>query len=62
MYEDFQIHRCTFKEDKGKKVDVQSQVFNVGNFFLGKLPSVNRFQKLNFCIPLFTAKKSNLLI
>ena len=47
------LHYCTFKGDKGKVLDVQSQIFNFISFFPRKLASVNSFQKPNFCISLF---------
>ena len=42
---------CTFKGDKGKRLDVQSQIYK---FFPGMPLFVNSLQKLNFCISLFT--------
>ena len=54
------MHYCTFKRDKGKKLGVQSQIYN---FFPQKLLSANSFQNLNFPISLFIAKKkSDLLV
>ena len=45
---------CTFKADKRKRLDVESQI-NI-RFFPGKLLSVNSVQKLNFSMSLCIAK------
>ena len=48
------MHYYTFEGDKGKRLHVQSQIYQI----LARNASfpVNSFQKLNFCISLFIAK------
>ena len=58
------MHYCTFKGDKGKRLDVQSKSIS---FFPGKLLFVNSFQKLvnsfqKFLHIVIYCKKSDLLI
>ena len=57
----FQVY-ISVKGNKGKVLDVQSQIFNFISFFPRTFVSVNSFQKPNFCISLFTAKNLDLLI
>ena len=53
------MNYCTFKEDKGKMLDVQSQIYK---FFSRKAYFCESFQKLNFSMSLFIQKSDQLIL
>ena len=57
------LHQCIFEGDKGKQLpSVHSEIFNFIMFFPRKFLSGKSFQKVNFCISIFTAKDSEFVI